>query len=102
MKSIRIDASLVCFAVVMIAAIPVAALRAKTFGVGYDLGRLKETERNLRQKNVELQFELAATERAVRDKFLSKQGSDFGHLQLPSQKSIIYGNSAAQTNKESK
>lgn len=68
MKSWRIDASIVCFAMVVLAAIPVTTLRSKTYAIGYELGRLKETERELRQRNIELQSTLASVQRSVRDK----------------------------------
>lgn len=63
----RIDASLLCFALVVVAAVPVAALRSKTYSIGYELGRLKSEEKLLRQRNVELQSQLATVQRSVRD-----------------------------------
>jgi len=67
----RIDVSLVCFVLVIAAAIPVALLRTKTYALGYELGRLKTDERELRQRNVELLSEVAAVQRSVRDKHIS-------------------------------
>lgn len=77
----RIDASLLCFALVVLAAIPVAALRTKTYAIGYELGRLKSEERLLRQKNTELQGQLASVQRSVRDAKLKNTNSD-GEVQL--------------------
>lgn len=99
MKWFRVDASLVCFAVVMLAAIPVAALRAKTYSVGYDLGKLKESERALRQRNVELQVELASTQRSVRERFLKKSGTENGRLKLPETNSVLYSGVPQETEK---
>lgn len=91
MKVFKLDASIVCFGLVMIAAIPVAALRAKTYAIGYELGKLKEQERVLRQKNVELQFEQAGIQRSVREKLVSKSGSDSNAvLRLPETGSVIH------------
>jgi hypothetical protein len=91
MKSIvkRIDASLLCFALVVAAAIPVAALRSKTYTIGYELGRLKSEEKQLRQRNVELQSQLASVQRAVRDNHLkSNSNSKENQLNLPSKTNV--------------
>lgn len=89
MKIVKLDASLVCFAAVMLVAIPVAALRAKTYSVGYDLADLKKIEREQTQKNIELQFELASQQRAVREKYLGKNGSA-AQLTLPKPSSVLH------------
>ncbi|MEY4065864.1 MAG: hypothetical protein RIR26_2072 [Pseudomonadota bacterium] len=76
-----LDASLLCFALVVIAAIPVAALRTKTYAIGYELGRLKSEEKILRQRNMELQSQLASVQRSVRETRL-KTGASSGQAQL--------------------
>ena len=85
----RIDASLLCFALVVLAAVPVAALRTKTYSIGYELGRLKSEEKLLRQRNVELQTQLASVQRAVRDSRLKNAGQGKpAQLNLPSQTNV--------------
>lgn len=86
----KIDASILCFALVVIAAIPVAALRTKTYAVGYELGRLKAEERLLRQKNTELESQLASVQRGVRESRIKKSAD--GHssaLNFPSRSDVI-------------
>jgi hypothetical protein len=97
----RLDVSLVCFVLVLAAAIPVALLRTKTYSLGYDLGRLKSQERELRQRNVELLSQLASTQRAVRDKYVAHEGSlsgpargakiARGELVLPEAAEVLHG-----------
>lgn len=86
----KIDASLLCFALVVLAAIPVAALRTKTYAIGYELGRLKSEERLLRQRNTELQGQLASVQRAVRDAKLKNTGHANGaQLDLPAKSNVL-------------
>ncbi|MBM3382044.1 MAG: hypothetical protein FJY29_06335 [Betaproteobacteria bacterium] len=86
----RIDASLLCFALVVIAAIPVAALRTKTYAIGYELGRLKSEERQLRQKNTELQGQLASVQRSVRDaKLKNTNNENEAQLKLPAKTNVL-------------
>lgn len=91
MKFLKFDTSIICFVLVMMAAIPVAALRAKTYTVGYDLGKLKDKERQLRQRNIELQYDLAATERQIREK--NHVGND---LKLPEPSAVLRGQTRAK------
>jgi hypothetical protein len=85
----RIDASLLCFALVVAAAIPVAALRSKTYSIGYELGRLKSEEKQLRQRNVELQSQLASVQRLVRESHLKlNSGNKENQLNLPSKTNV--------------
>lgn len=95
-SSWRVDVSLVCFVLVLAAAIPVALLRTKTYALGYDLGRLKARERELRQRNVELLSEIASTQRSVRDKHTSlgvaRNGKPAdGTLALPGAHEVLHG-----------
>jgi hypothetical protein len=91
MKLPKIDASIVCFALVVVAAIPVAALRSSTYTLGYDLGKLKNSERLLRQRNVELKSTLAQTQRTLRERFVSGRNnkSKDATLELPSRDRIL-------------
>ena len=95
MRNWRVDVSLVCFVLVLAAAIPVALLRTKTYALGYDLGRLKSQERTLRHRNAELLFELASAQRSVRDKLISRtsggQGASKGALALPEAAQVLHG-----------
>lgn len=96
-KFLKFDTSIICFVLVMAAAIPVAALRAKTYSVGYDLGKLKENERQLRQRNIELQYDLAATERQVREKNLKPGTGEDGELKLPDPTAVLRNQSQTKT-----
>ena len=88
------DASLVCFILVVLAAVPVAALRAKTFSIGYELGQLKNKERELRQSNIELQTELASAQRTVREKWIPHQSKRAQILSLPEPTQVIRSDSS--------
>jgi hypothetical protein len=86
----RLDASLLCFALVVVAAIPVAALRTKTYAIGYELGRLKSEEKQLRQRNTVLQGQLASVQRAVRDSRLrNPTNGGQAQLNLPSKSNVL-------------
>ncbi|NBW82665.1 hypothetical protein EBR21_13015 [bacterium] len=94
----RIDASLLCFALVVIAAVPVAALRSKTYSVGYELGRLKSEERMLRQRNVDLQSQLAALQKNVRENRLKSNSADGQpKLNLPSKSNVWRANQTSSS-----
>jgi len=88
MRLPKFDVSVMCFCLVMAAAIPVAALRAKTYSIGYELGKLKNQEKNLRRENIRIKYDLATVRRVVRDKYLSKD-SHATALQLPNPKAVI-------------
>lgn len=92
----RVDASLLCFALVVLAAIPVAALRTKTYAIGYELGRLKSEERHLRQRNTELQSTLASVQRSVRDLKLQKKANQI-QLNLPSKSNVLRAQNSNKT-----
>ncbi|NBO37181.1 hypothetical protein EBU99_01215 [bacterium] len=99
----RIDASLLCFALVVLAAIPVAALRTKTYGIGYELGRLKTEERQLRQKNIDLQSQLAAVQRTVRESRLkTSTNSGVSQLNLPSKTNVLRPSNSLKASENSK
>lgn len=95
----RIDASLLCFALVVVAAVPVAALRSKTYTIGYELGRLKAEEKQLRQRNVELQSQLASIQRAVRENHLKSNNptEKQGQLNLPSKSNVWHVQTESST-----
>ena len=67
MRTIRLDVSLICFAFVVIAAVPVTLLRTKTFALGYELGQRKEHEKGLIKKKDQLLQELASKKKIIRD-----------------------------------
>jgi hypothetical protein len=67
LKRFRVDVSLICFAFVVIAAVPVTLLRTKTFALGYELGQRKQHERILIQKRDLLARELAAKQKLIRE-----------------------------------
>lgn len=54
----RIDVSLASFALVLALAAPVVALRSETYSVGYEIGELKQTERELLKEQMKLRVEL--------------------------------------------
>lgn len=86
----RIDGSLLCFSLVVVAAVPVAALRSKTYSIGYELGRLKAEEKQLRQRNVELQSQLASVQRSVRFNRLKIDGHGTqAQLNLPAKSNVL-------------
>jgi hypothetical protein len=86
----KIDASILCFALVVVAAIPVAALRTKTYAIGYELGRLKAEERQLLQKNTELESQLASVQRSVRESKVKRSADgQSSPLNLPSRSDVI-------------
>ena len=60
----------------IIVGIIVITMRSKTYSVGYEIANLKAKEKLLRQRQVELQTELAATERNIRDYLLSQKDSN--------------------------
>ena len=87
----KLDASILCFALVVVAAIPVAALRTKTYAIGYELGRLKSEELQLRQKNTELESQLASVQRSVRESKIGKSvNGQSSALNLPSRSDVIH------------
>lgn len=69
------DAIIAIIFLTIIVGIIVITMRSKTYSVGYEIANLKAKEKLLRQRQVELQSELAATERSVRDHLLSQKDS---------------------------
>ena len=57
----------ICVGVVVI------TMRSKTYSIGYEIASLKNKEKQLRQRQIELQSDLASTRRMVRDKLLAEQ-----------------------------
>ena len=70
------DAIIAIIFLTIIVGIIVITMRSKTYSVGYEIANLKAKEKQLRQRQVELQSELAATERNVRDYLLSQKDSN--------------------------
>lgn len=69
------DAIIAIIFLTIIVGIIVITMRSKTYSVGYEIATLKSKEKILRQRQVELQSELAATERNVRDNLLAQKDS---------------------------
>ena len=67
MKKFRLDVSLICFGLVVVAAVPVTLLRTKTYALGYEIGKRKQTEKTLLNKKDRLTQELASKKRSIRD-----------------------------------
>ncbi|MGY3803148.1 hypothetical protein ACWNT8_03675 [Pigmentibacter ruber] len=67
------DAIIAIIFLTIIVGIIVITMRSKTYSVGYEIASLKAKEKLLRQRQVELQSELAATEKNVRDNLLSQK-----------------------------
>ncbi len=67
------DAIIAIIFLTIIVGIIVITMRSKTYSVGYEIANLKAKEKLLRQRQVELQTELAATERNIRDYLLSQK-----------------------------
>lgn len=100
MKIPRIDASIVCFALVVVAAVPVATLRSRTYSLGYDLGKLKQQEKAYRQRNTELKLAIAKTQRSIREQYFGAHAADTKNtspLALPNQEHVF-----GKTQKEQK
>jgi hypothetical protein len=69
----KIDAMVVIIFFTICVGVLVITMRSKTYSVGYEIASLKNKEKQLRQKQIELQSELASTKRMVRDKLLAEQ-----------------------------
>lgn len=70
------DAIIAIIFLTIIVGIIVITMRSKTYSVGYEIANLKAKEKLLRQRQVELQTELAATERNIRDYLLSQKDAN--------------------------
>jgi cell division protein FtsL len=69
------DAIIAIIFLTIIVGIIVITMRSKTYSVGYEIAALKSKEKSLRQRQIELQSDLAATERNVRDNLLAQKDS---------------------------
>lgn len=69
------DAIIAIIFLTIIVGIIVITMRSKTYSVGYEIAALKSKEKTLRQRQIELQSELAATERNVREGLLTQKDS---------------------------
>ena len=76
-----LDISIICFLLVLAAAIPVAWLRTKTYALGYELGKLKHIEEELRQQNALLSLEIYEQQKIIRSN-LSEKSTDL-HFPQP-------------------
>ncbi|KAB8030868.1 hypothetical protein [Fluviispira multicolorata] len=69
----QFDAIIAIIFLTILVGVVVITMRSKTYSVGYEIASLKAKEKSLRQRQVELQSELAATERTVRDNLLAQK-----------------------------
>ena len=87
-KKIDIIVAIIIFTICI--GVVVITMRSKTYHIGYEIAELKRKEKNLREKQIELQSELAEVQRSVRDKLLAekdKQGKP--KFLLPDQRYVI-------------
>lgn len=84
------DAIIAIIFLTILVGIIVITMRSKTYSVGYEIAELKSKEKILRQRQIELLSDLAATERSVRDHLLAQKDSS-GSLKyiLPDPKRVL-------------
>ena len=59
----------------IVVGVVVITMRSKTYSIGYEIAALKDKEKSLRQRQVELQSGLADAEHTVRDALLAELNS---------------------------
>jgi hypothetical protein len=69
----KLDAMVVIIFFTICVGILVITMRSNTYSIGYEIASLKNKEKQLRQRQIELQSDLASTKRMVRDKLLAEQ-----------------------------
>lgn len=69
----KIDAMVIIIFFTICVGVLVITMRSKTYSIGYEIASLKNKERQLRQRQIELQSDLASTKRIIRDKLLAEQ-----------------------------
>jgi hypothetical protein len=69
------DAIIAIIFLTIIVGVIVITMRSKTYSVGYEIAALKNKEKSLSQRQIELLSELASTERNVRDNLLAQKDS---------------------------
>ena len=86
----KIDVMVVIIFFTICVGVLVITMRSKTYYIGYEIASLKMTENKLRQRQTELQSDLAITQRLVRDKLLSEKNAD-GSMKyiLPNQQHVL-------------
>jgi hypothetical protein len=67
------DAIIAIIFLTILVGVIVITMRSKTYSVGYEIAALKAKEKLIRQRQVELLSDLAATERTVRENLLSQK-----------------------------
>ncbi|MES2615197.1 MAG: hypothetical protein V4591_07275 [Bdellovibrionota bacterium] len=89
----KIDIMLVIIFFTICVGVLVITMHSKTYSIGYEIASLKNKERQLRQRQIELQSDLASTRRMVRDRLLAEQDK-FGKPKyiLPDQKHVLREN----------
>jgi hypothetical protein len=86
----KIDVMVVIIFFTISIGVLVITMRSKTYSIGYEIASLKNKENKLRQRQTELQSDLAATQRFVREKLLSEKKPD-GTIKyvLPDQQHVL-------------
>jgi hypothetical protein len=61
---------------VIVAAFLITVLRTQTLSLGYEIAELKKQETHLRQRQLELEADMAMAKRTVREKRLAEKHAD--------------------------
>ena len=69
----KIDIMVVIIIITTSVGILVITMRSKTYSVGYEIASLKKNEKQLIQKQIELELNLIQTQKMIREKLLSEQ-----------------------------
>ncbi len=72
----KIDAIVLIIIFTICVGVAVITMRSKTYSIGYEIAALKNKEKQLSQRQVELQTDLASAQRLIRDRLLAEQGKD--------------------------
>lgn len=71
----KVDSIVTIMIFTMIVGGIVITLRSRTYYIGYEIAKLKNQEKNLREQNDELRVELTAVQRNIRNSLLSEKDS---------------------------
>lgn len=86
----KIDAIIVIIIFTIVIGVIVTTMRSKTYSIGYELASLKLQEKQLNQKHIELQTQLAELQKSIRENLLAKI-NNAGKLKyiMPDKKHVI-------------
>lgn len=86
----KIDAIIVIIIFTIVIGVIVTTMRSKTYSIGYELASLKLQEKQLNQKHIELQTQLAELQKSIRENLLVKT-NNAGKLKyiMPDKKHVI-------------